>query len=104
MFTKHHWIMVGDITEQAKERIKNAGGIVHTFDTGVLPLYVVGLPCEILPDQQTDVRYHTWTRSQEAVIEVPSVQLKLSWVSGTDVSPLEASASETTLDVWQEEQ
>jgi len=97
---------VGDITEVARQRIKHmVDGVVRKVDVGSLSLYVVGIPCEVLPGhlRDTEVRYHSWTRSQEVLIEVPSAQLKLSWVSSVDVSPMEASASDTILDVWREE-
>ncbi len=103
--TVTHWIAVGEISEAARQRIKNINGIVRKFDTGLISLYLLGIPCEVLPGYQrdTEVRYHSWTRSQEVVIEVPSAHLKFSWVSAVGISPMEASASDTTLDVWQEE-
>ncbi|HZU03388.1 MAG TPA: hypothetical protein VFA10_27220 [Ktedonobacteraceae bacterium] len=104
--TVMHWMMVGEVTEAARQQIKNLnGGIMRKIETGALSLYVVGIPCEPLPGHQrdTEVRYHSWTRSREMVIEVLSAHLKLSWISAVDVPPAEASASDTTLDVWREE-
>jgi hypothetical protein len=99
-----HWMAVGEISEAARQRIKASNGTVRKVDTGTLSLYVVGIPCELLwgDRRDTDVHYHRWTRSQEGIIEVPSTGLKLSWLSAVDVSPMEASASDTMLDVWQE--
>jgi hypothetical protein len=100
-----HWLLVGDISEAARSRIKNSGGTVRKVDSGSGSLYLVGIPCQLLSGGKldTDVRYHTWTRSQEAMIEVPSQRLKLSWISAASVPPMEASAHNTTLDVWREE-
>lgn len=99
--TKLHWLAVGEVTEAARMRIKNTGGFVRKEDAGPAEIYLVGIPCEILPDHHTDFRLHTWSRSEEAVIEIPSLSLKLSWSCHDGVPPNEASAAETVLDLWQ---
>jgi hypothetical protein len=100
-----HWLTVGNISEAATHRIETLGGRILSVAAVPQVLYVVGIPCTLLSEngRETDVQIHTWTRSQEAIIEVPSFALKLSWISvATHIPPTDASANDTSLDLYEE--
>jgi len=105
-YDKIHWLAVGEVSERAKNAVKNVGGQVQQVDTGPVPIFLVGIPCKLLPAHTvyTDFHVRTWTGSEDAIIEVRSQRLELSWSCQSGTPPTEASISETTLDLYQEEE